>query len=899
MSIAAGTRLGPYEILAPLGAGGMGEVFRARDTRLGRDVAVKVLPDEFSSDPQRLRRFEQEASAAGALNHPNILVVHDIGAHNGTTFVVSELLEGETLRERLRGAALAQRKALDYALQVARGLAAAHERGIVHRDLKPENIFITADGRAKILDFGLAKLAEAGGDRAQTNIPTRRVDTDPGAVMGTVGYMAPEQVRGQEVDHRADIFAFGCVLYEMFAGRRAFRGESHVETLSAIIRDDPPDLSESNRAISPALERLVLHCLEKRPAERFQSTRDLVFALEALSGSHATSGSNPNVVAPITERPKRNERFVWLAVSALLLLSTLVFAALYFTRPEAETPLATRFFITLPEKTDLRGTFAVSPDGRRVALRGISEGKAILWVRPLDSLESQPLAGTDEATYPFWSSDSRFIGFFANGKLKKVEATGGPVQTLCDAPAGRGGSWNADGLIIFSPGDGQPLFKVSAAGGAPVPLTTREQSRGELSHFHPHFLPDGRHFLYLVISNQLEHTGIRVGSLDSPESRFLVKTTVNASYAPPGYLLYVQERTLMAQSFDADRLETTGEPISIAGEPTPIVEGIDRLGAGSRFALFSVSQTGVLVYRSGSSDSSQLIWFDRKGEQLGTVGLVGASYSVPWLSPDERRAAVSGSAPDSGSGDIWLIELARGTLTRFTFDPAPDLTPVWSPDGNTIIFTSERDGNGNIYQKPASGAIAEEVLIKSAHTKIANDWSADGRFILYQELNQQSLFDLWIFPVEGERKPFPFLQTPFDERHGRFSPDGRWIAYASNESGMWQVYVQSFPASGGKWQISNAGGGQPQWSRDGREIFYVSADRKLMSAPVRASGSTFEVGEPQMLFELRIQSVGLPGPRNFFAVTKDGQRFLVNSLSAEQTFRLTTVVLNWTADLKR
>lgn len=902
MTIAVGTRLGPYEILAPLGAGGMGEVFRARDTRLGREVAIKVLPTEFSNNADRLHRFEQEASAAGALNHPNILVVHDIGEHNSTSYVISELLEGETLRERMNGAPLGQRKTLDYALQVARGLAAAHERGIVHRDLKPENIFITLDGRAKILDFGIAKLAQADGESGQTNIPTRRVDTDPGAVMGTVGYMAPEQVRGQAVDHRADIFAFGCVLYEMLAGRRAFRGESHVETLSAIIRDDPPDLSSvSNRAISPALERLVLHCLEKTPADRFQSTRDLVFALEALSGSHASSDSTPTVIASIPERPKRGERFVWIAVSALLLISTLALALLYFKRPaaEQEAPVATRFYITLPEKTDMRGTFAVSPDGRRVALRGISGGKVTLWVRPLDSLEAQPLAGTDEATYPFWSPDSRFIGFFANGKLKKVEATGGPVQTLCDAPAGRGGSWNADGLIIFSPGDSQPILKVSAAGGAPVPLTTRDQSRGELSHYHPYFLTDGRHFLYLVISNQLEHTGIHVGSLDSPKSKFLVKTAVNAAYAPPGYLLYVQDRTLVAQNFDADRLELTGEPTSITGEPTPIVEGIDRLGGGSRFALFSVSRTGVLVYRSGSSDSSHLIWFDRKGEQLGTIGQVGSSYAVPWFSPDERRVAVSGSAPDSGSGDIWVIELARGTPTRFTFDPAPDMNPVWSPDGSTIIFTSERDGSGNIYRKPASGAVAEEVLIKSEATKIANDWSADGKFILYQELSPQSLFDLWIFPLDGERKPFPFLQTPFDERHARFSPDGKWIAYASNESGMWQVYVQTFPASGGKWQISNAGGGQPQWSSDGREIFYVSADRKLMSAEVKASGSTFEVAEPRVLFEMRIQSVGLPGPRNFFAVTRDSQRFLVNSLSADNKFRLTTVVLNWTADLKR
>jgi Tol biopolymer transport system component len=641
----------------------------------------------------------------------------------------------------------------------------------------------------------------------------------------------------------------------------------------------------------------VRRCLEKNPAARFHSASDLAFALEALSGSDVTSGAGQAAVTPTAEQPKSRERLALIAVSGLLVLSTFAVAVLYLRRPAAEHPVTTRFLIHPPEKTELRGSFAVSPDGRRVVLRGLSEGKVFLWMRPLDSLTAQPLPGTEEALYPFWSPDSRFVGFFAGGKLKKIEAAGGPVQTLCDAADGRGATWNADGVIVFSPGDGQPLFKVSAAGGAPAPLTALEQSRGELSHFHPHFLPDGRHFLYLVISSRQEHTGIRAGSLDSRESKPLVNTDVNAAYAPPGYLLFLRDRTLMAQSFDADRLEITGEP-SPATEVW-VAEGVDRLGGGSRYALFSVSGTGVLVYRSGTSESSQLSWFDRAGQQLGTVGPVGANYSVPWLSPDERRVAFSASAPQGGSGDIWFIELARGTLTRFTFDPAPDLSPLWSPDGGRILFTSERDGTPNLYQKAASGAGAEEVLVKSDYRKIPNDWSADGNFILYQELNPKTVFDLWVFPLAGEQRAFPFLQTQFDERQGRFSPDGKWIAYASNESGTWQVYVQSFPASGGKWQVSTAGGSQPQWRKDGREIFYLSADRKLMAVEVKANGSTFEVGEPRMLFELRIQSVGLPGPRNFFAAAGDGQRFLVNSLSGDQTARPTTVVLNWTADLKR
>ncbi|MGH9955685.1 MAG: protein kinase domain-containing protein, partial [Pyrinomonadaceae bacterium] len=624
MTIAAGTKLGRYEIRAQLGAGGMGEVYRARDTQLGRDVAVKVLPATFSVDVDRLHRFEQEACAASALNHPNILIVHDIGAHDGAPYVVSELLEGETLRKRIAGAPLAQRRAIVYALQIANGLAAAHEKGIIHRDLKPDNVFITNDGRLKILDFGLAKLTQLDGNQAQTEIPTRRVDTDPGVVMGTVGYMSPEQLKGRAVDQRSDIFSFGAILYEMLSGRRAFHGESAAETMSAILKEDPPDLSDTNKTVSPALERLVNHCLEKNPEARFHSARDLAFALEALSGSAPTSTETTVVPTTLARRSESRERLAWVVVSGVLLLSTLAFAALYFRRAPADTPAATRFFIHPPEKTELRGSFAVSPDGRRVVLRGIGEGKVILWVRSLDSLTTQPLIGTEEASYPFWSPDSLFIGFFAGGKLKKIEATGGSVQTLCDAPQGLGGDWNADGVIIFAPREAETLYRVPAAGGAPVPLTSLDESRQEVSHLHPHFLPDGRRFLFLATSPQRESMGIYAASLDSKETKLLVNTDVSAAYAAPGYLLFLRDRTLMAQGFDADRLE-------LKGDPTPVAEEVDRLGQGTRFGLFSVSKTGVLVYRGGSSEATQLIWFDREGKQLGTAG-PAANYAVPWLS---------------------------------------------------------------------------------------------------------------------------------------------------------------------------------------------------------------------------------------------------------------------------
>jgi serine/threonine protein kinase/Tol biopolymer transport system component len=889
MNLTAGTRLGPYEILSPLGAGGMGEVYRARDPRLNREVAVKVLPASFASDGDRMRRFEHEAHATSALNHPNILSVYDIGSHEGSPFIVAELLDGEELRQQLQNGALPIRKAMDYAQQIASGLAGAHTKGIVHRDLKPENLFVTSDGRVKILDFGLAKLRPAklaAGNGSE--IATQKAITDPGVVLGTVGYMSPEQVRGQVADHRSDIFSFGVVLYEMLTGRRAFLRETAAEMMTAILKDEPEEVTEVNSKVPPQLVRIVQRCLEKKPERRFQTASDLCFALETLS---MPSGSQAGMAAPVVPR-RRIRESGWMIATVVLFLVSALLAIAYFRRTPAETPaLATRFFISPPEKAYFGGTFAVSPDGRRLILRVYSEGKVLLWVRAFDSLMAHPLAGTEEAAYPFWSPDSRFIGFFSGGKLRKMEATGGPVQTLCDAPEPRGGTWNADGVILFAPKVADALYRVPAAGGTPVPVTTLDRSRKEDSHYHPQFLPDGRHFLYHAYNPQRENTGIYVGSLDSKETKLLLNTDVSAEYAPPGYLLFLRERTLMAQSFDADRLE-------LRGEPFPVAERVDRLGVGVRYALFSVSQTGVLAYQSGSSSNTQLTWFDREGKQLGTVGPT-AGYNVPWLSPDEKRVAVVRPEPRGENSDIWLIELSRGTLTRFTFDPAGDFNPVWSPDGSRIAFSSDRDGIMNLYQRAASGAGNDEALLKSDHTKIPNDWSADGRFILYQDLNPETNFDLWVLPLQGDQKPFPFLQTDAAERQGRFSPDGRWIAYASNESGTWQVYAQSFPASGGKWQISTNGGAQPQWRGDGKELFYLSPDRKLMAVDVKGDGRTLDAGVPKELFELRLQTVGLPGPRNFYVAAEDGKRFLVNSAAEERISTPMTVVLNWTADLKR
>ncbi|MGI9069039.1 MAG: protein kinase domain-containing protein [Pyrinomonadaceae bacterium] len=895
MPLSPNTRLGRYEIRSQLGAGGMGEVYLARDPKINRDVAIKVLPAAFSDDSERLRRFEQEAQAAGALNHPNILSIYDVDTHDGAPYVVSELLEGETLREQLTGTALPVRKAIDYALQIAHGLSAAHDKGIVHRDLKPENLFVTKDGRVKILDFGIAKLIEPrDGSAAHTDLPTRKLNTDPGTVMGTVGYMSPEQVRGQRVDHRSDIFSLGAVLYEMLSGKRAFRGESAIETLNAILKEDPPELSESNSQINPALERVVMHCLEKSPEQRFQSARDVAFALEALTG--LSSSRTMTAALPLTAgRPKNRERLAWIVAGVLLvgLLAALPFAIAHLRRAPEDLRVL-KLSVMPPEKATIFvivPAMALSPDGRDLAFVAYSEGQSVLWVRSLDSLSAQALPGTEGASAAsslFWSPDSRFIGFFAGGKLKKIDASGGPPQTLCDAAAGsRGGTWNRDGVIVFALSSSGPLYRVSATGGEPVPVTALDQSRFETAHRWPYFLPDGRHFLYFARGSQAESGGIFVGSLDSKDTKRLLPTTLNAAYAAPGFLLFLRNETLMAQRFDVDELQLTGEPFLVA-ERVAYNPGLGR-------RAFSVSENGVLVYRSGSGQINQPFWFDRGGKQIGSLGAASLYFTL-WLSPDERRAAVDRVDTQTGTTDIWLFDLLRGTPSRFTTDPAGDSNPLWSPDGSRIVFASSREGVANLYQKTASGGGTEEVLLKSGEEKVHEDWSSDGQFIVYRTLNPKTKLDLWVLPMSGDRQPFPFLQTEFNEQQAQFSPDGKWIVYTSDESGGPEVYAQTFPASGGRWRVSTGGGCQPRWRRDGRELFYIAADRKLMAVDVKL-GVTFEAGVPKALFGTSVLS--LTDFRSHYAVTADGQRFLINSTIEETNATPISVVVNWAADLKR
>jgi len=894
MALSSGTRLGPYEILAPLGAGGMGEVYRARDTRLERTVAIKILPAQFSSDPIRKQRFEREAKTISSLNHPHICVLYDVGNQDGTQFLVMECVEGETLAARLEKGRLPLEQVLKYGTQIADALDKAHRHGVVHRDLKPGNIMLTASG-AKLLDFGLAKAAPplaAGATLTAAATRTTPV-TQQGTVVGTFQYMSPEQVEGKDVDARSDIFSFGSVLYEMVTGRRAFPGKSQISVASAILEKDPKPISTLQPLTPPALDRAIRVCLAKDPEDRWQTARDLLLDLKWI----AEAGSQAGIPAPVVARRKYRERIAW-GIAAVGIVAAVIFAFAYF-RGASTDVRSIRSSILPPDKATFEivggsaGPVAVSPDGRRLAFRARdASGKSLLWVRPLDGAMPQPLAGTEGASFPFWSPDSRSIGFFADGKLKKIAASGGPPQTLCEASDGRGGTWNRDEIIVFSPAPVSPLYRVSASGGAATSVTQLDQSRRETTHRWPHFLPDGRHFLYFV-RNTLpggpsDQIGLYVGSLDSNEQKLLLRAGSNAVYAPPGYLLFWRDQSLMAQPFDAKRLK-------LIGDAFPVAEQVQYLG-GMGYAVFSVSDNGILAYQAGAGQGdTQLLWFDANGKQLGQVGSPGFHGTVR-LSPDGQRLAEF--AVDGANMDIWVHELARGVRTRFTFDPSFDWYPVWSPDGTRIAFASNRKGQYNLYVKDSAGAGAEELVFESEADKRPTDWSRDGRFIAFgsSDAKGSTGWDIWGLPLFGDRKPFPFLQTQFDEGAAVFSPDGRWLAYQSNESGNVEVYLAPFPGPGAKWQVSNGGGRLPAWRRDGKGLFYLTTDNRLMAAEVTPKGSSVQVGIPRMLFQTRPASA--PPFGRLYDVSQDGKRFLV-ATTAEGTSAPLTLVVNWTATVKK
>jgi Tol biopolymer transport system component len=912
-----GVRLGPYEVLAEIGAGGMGEVYRARDTRLRREVAIKTLPPIFTTDPERAARFEREARFLAALNHPNIAAIY--GVEEGA--LVLELVEGETLAARIARGRIPVPDALSLARQIADALEAAHEKGIIHRDLKPANIKITPGGAVKVLDFGLAKLNVSNG----SNDPNESLTlggTRDGIILGTAAYMSPEQARGQIVDKRADIWAFGCVLYEMLTGRTAFPGATISDTIAAIL-DREPDWATLPANTPPAVRASLRRCLQKDRQLRLRDIGDARLEIEEL-----VVPLGPEAVSAPTMAPRGRERLAWAVAVITALVAVVIAATGYFRSNPADTRVYRSSIVpppggNIPAVVVPSARFALSPDGRRLAFVGaenpqgtlveiLAGGVTRLWVRSLDGLEARPLAGTEGAVGPFWSPDSRFIGFRAGGKLKRIDPAGGPPLTLADTTGTHAGTWNRDGVILFStPGVGNPIRKVSMSGGRSSPVTALNAENGETQQWDPFFLPDDRHFLYLAIGTKaspISPNGIYVTALDSRERKLLVPGGSNALYAQ-GHLFFLRGQTLVAQPFDVERLEVTGDAVTVA-------EHVAAGGGSGMRGAFTVSQAGVLAYQTGSADTggnaelvSQLVWFDRSGKQIGTVG-DQARFTNAELAPDGRRVAVSVFDTALRTRDVWLVDAARGVRTRFTFDPGDEVSSVWSPDGSGIAFSAERKGRGDVYLRASNGAGAEEELVAGGLNGNPLDWSPDGRFILFSVPRPNQGSDLWILPRFGDRKPFPFLQTPFNEARGRFSPDGRWIAYVSNESGRNEVYVAPFLESrrtptadalvrpGGKWQVSVAGGAWPRWRRDGREIFYLALDNKLMVAAVNAQGSAFEVDGVRPLFDARV----IPNQGfSMFDVSADGQRFLINTLAEDSPSAPTpiTLVINWAAGLKR
>ncbi len=892
MALATGTRLGPYEVTTLLGAGGMGEVYHARDTRLNRSVAIKVLPPQVASDPELRQRLEREARTIAALNHPNICVLHDVGHDNGVDFLVMEHLQGETLADRLKKGQLPTDQALRYAIEIADALDKAHRQGIIHRDLKPANVMVTPTG-IKLLDFGLAKLqAQPVAPAGLSQAPTGNVDlTAQGTILGTIQYMSPEQIEGLEADGRSDIFALGVVLYEMVTGRKAFEGKSQASLMASILERDPRPVSEIQPLSPPALEHVIQGCLAKAPDDRWQTAHDVMKQLKWI----AAGGSQVSGAA--TAAPSRGRaRVGWIAAASLgvVLVAAALAALRYLRTPELTEQ--TRFSVTTPPMANPT-QLSVSPDGRHIAFVAQTSQDDVqrLFVRPLDSVEARSLSGTDGAAAgaPFWSPDSRHIGFFAQGKLKRIDIAGGSPQNVADTPLGTaGGTWNADGVIVFGTGLG-PLKRVSASGGEPTDVTLLDKASGEIAQAWPFFLPDGRHFLYMAGGVAPESRFIFVGSLDSKERVQVLRASSSPLYAPPGYLLFHRDGILMAQRFD----ETN---FTLSGEPSRVADGLATIPSTGR-AAFSASSTGVLLYRTGEAFvETQMTWYDRTGKSLGHVAVPQGQYRGLSLSPDNRRLAVHRHEEPTG-GDIWVLDQERGTFTRLTFT-AHNLAPMWSRDGNFIVFASDRDADAlNIYRKSSSGAGTDEPLLKSPTTKFPEDWAPDGQSLLYGEARSGSV-DILRLPLSADRKPEPVVTSRFQDYFSKFSPDGRWIAYASTESGRPEVYVQPYPQQTGKWQISTQGGNFPRWASSGKELFYLAADGTVMAVDVRPDGAAFSAGTPRTLFKTnalianhRGSTIDIP-----YDVSADGQRFLVNErLTPAGQGAPITVVLNWTAALKK
>ncbi len=894
MALSSGTKLGPYEIQSLLGAGGMGEVYRARDTRLDRTVAVKVLASHLSSSPELKQRMEREGRAISSLNHPNICQLYDIGSQNGTDFLVMEFLEGETLADKLRKGAMPLNEILKVGIAVAEALAVAHRSGIVHRDLKPGNIMLTTGG-AKLMDFGLAKplsaqtAAPGSGTAAPAFTAAATLSgpspltplTTAGSIVGTIQYMAPEQIEGKEADARSDIFAFGAVLYEMLVGKRPFSGKSQISLASSILESDPTPISALKPNTPAAFEHVVTTCLRKNPEERYQTAHDIKLELQWIAADKSSPTAAPVTVVP----SRRRERVGWAGAVVAAIVLTAV-AAVLFYHP-AQSARSIRAVIDPPEKTtfnltgDAAGPPVISPDGSTVAFTAAgADGKTTLWVRPTNALEAHVLRGTEGAFFPFWSPDSRSLGFFAESKLKTIDLEVGSAQVVCDVPLGRGGAWGPGGVILFSPSPSAPLMRVSASGGTPVAITKVDTDR-HTSHRWPFFLPDGKHFLYVALHHdpsKAANNTLFYASLDGRENRPLFRSQSNAVYAS-GFLLFGRGDQLIAQAFNP----SSG---TLSGEPQNVAKGVMN-DSSTWHVDASASNDGLLVFGSGASGDLQLVWLDRNTKQVSTIAENLSDLQAGVLSPQGDRVAIQLNA---GETDIWVLDLARGVRTRLTFGPIGNVSPVWSPDGKWIAYSSARNGGFALCRKPSDGSGAEETLLTVTDQPALGDWSRDGKYLVYSLpiLSGQGR-QIWALPLEGERKPSPILERGAG---GRLSPDGRWLAYSSGESGTVQLYVVPFGGGQGKWQVSANGGRLAQWSRDGKELYYMDGTYNLFAVPVTSTGGALQFGAAEKLI------VNWSAPQVFYDVSPDGKRILLDRVE-QQVSQSVTVVTNFTAALKK
>ena len=895
MTLSSGARLGPYEILTPLGSGGMGEVYRARDTRLERMVAVKVLPAHLSSSPDARQRFEREARTISQLSHPHICGLFDVGREGETDYLVMELLEGEILTDRLARGPLPQDQTLRYGSEIADALEKAHRHGIVHRDLKPGNVMLTKAG-VKLLDFGLAKamtapVAPSGETSLPTMMGTANNLTQQGTILGTFQYMSPEQLEGKEADARADIFALGCVLYEMATGKKAFSGSSQASLISSIMKEEPQPVSTVQPMTPPALDRVIKTCLAKDPEERWQSAGDVAKELRWIAEGSAAGVASP---AAVSTRRSRRERLAWTVAALAVAAAAAGWLGPLRRRTVAATDGVSRASLLLPERISLK-TAVISPDGRRVAFSGEdASGRVQLWIRPLDSYSATPLAGTDGAIFPFWSPDGRFIGFFADKKLKRIESSGGSPLSLRDVD-GVGGAWSPGGDILFEAASG-PIYRIPATGGQPTAITRVDASRHETSHRYPFFLPDGRHFLYIALNasgNPRDSANrIWVGSVDGGAAKPLIPAGFNPQYSE-GYLLFMRGGSnvggsLLAQPFDPDRLETSGEPVTVAEQVRPYP---DYLG----YAIFSVSRTGTLLF-DGSRFQSRLAWFDRSGKLTEYLGEPATHFS-PAISPDGSRIAFDVDDPGSSTTQIWIADVSRGVRTRLTSGPGSNAGAVWSPDGSRIAFQSDRKHQAGLYTRAATGGGTEQALIDTDNQSIPQAWSKDGRFIAYMDREGAGNRSMQISGASTGGPPQTFViapRSPNDYGSARISPDDRWIAYDLDESGRREVYAVSFPGGEGRVQISSNGGFGAKWTRHGAEILYNGFDGKIMSVPMEAKGG-LRAGTPRALFQLP-DGASLPGN---WDVSLDGERFLVNVPVVASSAIPLNVVFHWAAGLAR